>query len=177
MKRMPVALILVFLLCVIVGFAYFASRSEHPTPDVSPLSADDPIDPLSAPPPAIAPLSPELPEPAPAEESSTEPHLILEAPESLAPEQVLDNDDPFQGKPITVETLTGCKQIQEYGNAQLVIEFGENGEWKINGNARAQWTIEGGRVKIYKDGTDEIHYVDIINNKLVHNGKVLELIR
>jgi len=42
---------------------------------------------------------------------------------------------------------------------------------------RAKWTIEGDRVKIYKDGSDEVHYIDIVNNKLVYDGKVVALTR
>ncbi len=177
MKRMPVALILVFLLCVIASSVYFATRSEHPASDASSPPMDDSIETPAPPPAAVASPVPGLPEPLPAQESASEASRVLEAPESLAAEQPPESDDLFRGKPITVETLTGCKQIQKLGNAELVIEFGANGEWKMNGNVRAQWTIEGDRVKIYKEGTDEIHYVDIINNKLVHNGEVLELTR
>jgi len=82
-------------------------------------------------------------------------------------------EQPFEGVPITEETLTGCK----YRDRQLEIEFAANHVWKVNGNDRARWMIEGDRVKIYnKPGADfEVHYVDIQGDRLVFNGEPIAL--
>lgn len=118
--------------------------------------------------PALKEVSPEVVEAAPEPEAAV--------PEEAVPQEVAA-DDPFGGKPITVETLTGCKEVQNLQGTPLEIEYAPNGVWKVNGNARAQWTIEGNRVKVYKDGTDEVHYIDIVGNKLVYEGKEVAMTR
>lgn len=85
-------------------------------------------------------------------------------------------EDPFGGKPITVETLTGCKYTEQFQQGDLVTEFAPNGEWKVNGKVRAKWTIEGGRVKMYDD-KGETHYLDIADNKLMLEGQEIKVTR
>ncbi len=85
-------------------------------------------------------------------------------------------EDPFGGKPITVETLTGCKYTERFQQGDLVTEFAPNGEWKVNGKVRAKWTIEGGRVKMYDD-KGETHYLDIVDNKLMLEGQEIKVTR
>ncbi|HOD49992.1 MAG TPA: lipocalin family protein [Candidatus Hydrogenedentes bacterium] len=171
-----VSLIAAVVVCVVAALVWWPRSEETPAllpaqPD--PPRVEKPQTPLPAPPvveaPAPAPSEPQPPEEPPA--------AVPEEVTQAVPEQAPATDDPFGGKPITVETLTGCKEVQQIGNGQLVIEYGANGEWKMNGNVRAKWTIEGDKVKIYKDGTDEVHYIEIINNKLVYNGKVLKMTR
>lgn len=135
-----------------------------------------------------APESPK-PEPQPQVQNNVTPPKPVEPPKQAAEEAPKETpkeetaqaappaEDPFGGKPITVETLTGCKEVQKMGNATLNFEYAPNGEWKVNGNVRAKWTIEGNKVKIYKDGTDEVHYIDIVGNKLVYNGKEVNMTR
>lgn len=106
-----------------------------------------------------------------------EPPAIPEEVGTEPVEQAPAEEDPFGGRPITIQTLTGCKEVQQFQGAQIVMEYARNGEWKVNGNVRAKWTIEDGRVKVYKDGSEEVHYVDIVGNKLQYNGKDVPLTR
>lgn len=176
MRGTTIGLFLVILVCVIVGVVYWTRLAEQPVPEtVQPIRETAPV---AAPPPVIEVVPPAAaPAPVPGPEPEQDPAAVTEEPASTVPEAAPENGDPFGGQPITVETLTGCKQIQQLGDAQLVVEFAPNGEWKMNGNVRAKWTIEGDRVKIYKDGSDEVHYIDIVNNKLVYDGKVVALTR
>lgn len=174
MRGTAIGLILVILVSVIVGVVYWTRQAEHPVPQTPQPVME------SAPAPALPPVENAVPPvagPVPGPESGQEPAAQAEDPANTVPEVAPDGGDPFGGQPITVESLTGCKQIQQLGDAQLVIEFAPNGEWKMNGNVRAKWTIEGDKVKVYKDGSDEVHYIDIMNNKLVYNGKVVALTR
>ncbi|MBX7257486.1 MAG: hypothetical protein K1Y02_14075 [Candidatus Hydrogenedentes bacterium] len=165
MKR-NVGIALVLLL--VVGVGAWRLMPSKPEPAPPPVKSEVPKpEPAKVEPPqqeASLPVEPVQIDTAPVPEPATEPAPV-------------DPDDPFGGKPITVETLTGCKEVQMLDKTPLVIEYARNGVWKVNGNDRAKWTIEGNRVKIYKDGTDEVHYVDIVENKLVYNGKTIKMTR
>ncbi|MFA6241588.1 MAG: hypothetical protein WC655_11690 [Candidatus Hydrogenedentales bacterium] len=163
MKRNAgIALILLGVLGVVAW--QFWPGSKQPAPVTQPPVVEEPA---PQPPPAAPVPEPEPPQAEVAAPQETPPPVIEEAAKP----------DPFGGKPITVETLTGCKEIQQIKEASITIEYARNGEWKVNGNVRAKWTIEGDKVKIYKDGTDEVHYIDIVNNKLVYNGKEIAMTR
>lgn len=172
MKRNTI--IVLILVIGIVGAVYWWTRPAEETVPIAVQPSEPKPEPSDAPAPVVKapePL-PDAPDPEPSEEA-------IPAPAEPAPaaEQAPDPDDPFGGKPITEKTLAGCKQVQRIGEHELVYEFAPDGVWKVNNTARAQWMIEGDRVKIYKDGSDEVHYLDIIDNKLVYNGKVLEVTR
>jgi len=158
------------LLCVLGVVAWqMRPKAAQPTPTLPPPIVNKIVpEPTHVEPPPEQ-VAPALPPVQPQADAAPSPEP------QAAPE--VAKDDPFGGKPITVETLTGCKEVQQLGGASVTIEYARNGEWKVNGNSRAKWTIEGNRVKIYKDGTDEVHYVDIVNNKLVYNGKEIAMTR
>ena len=42
---------------------------------------------------------------------------------------------------------------------------------RISGRERAQWRVEGLRVRLYRDTTGEEHWLDIVGNKLLWNGQ------
>jgi len=171
MKRNVWVVLIVAVLLGVLGVVAWQMllRETQPVPASPPPSVSVPTPPkVDAPPPVPPPVAPAVPSTPPAA-----PEKAVEEPPKEAPAKV----DPFGGRPITVETLTGCKEVQNLKDAQLVIEYAPDGVWKVNGNPRAKWTIEGNRVKIYKDGTDEVHYIDIVGNKLVYDGKELNMTR
>lgn len=137
-----------------------APKAPAPTPPI--ITQAPPL-----PPPPIPPVELAKPEEKPVQENpAATPPQIQEQPEETG-------EKLFEGVPITEETLTGCK----YRDGRLEIEFAPNHVWKVNGNDRARWMIEGNRVKIYnKPGSDfEIHYVDIQDDRLIFNGQPLTL--
>lgn len=169
-RGVQVVLVIIVLAGVLAIVAWqMLLREPQPVPASPPPSLSVPTPPkVDAPPPVTPPAAPAVPSTPPAAPEQAAEETPKEAPAKV---------DPFGGRPITVETLTGCKEVQDFKNAQLVIEYAPDGVWKVNGNARAKWTIEGNRVKIYKDGTDEVHYIDIVGNKLVYDGKELNMTR
>ncbi|MBN2133298.1 MAG: hypothetical protein JW741_27615 [Sedimentisphaerales bacterium] len=167
--------ILVFVVVVVVGLVgiemWRSGSPEEPPPEPKEAGVNGPEAPAVSPPlePAV-----EAREPLEPQQPAAAPEGVVQVPIEEAPP---DPDDPFGGKPITIETLTGCKEIQKFGDKQLIIEYAPNGEWKINGIVRAKWTIEGSRVKIYRDDTDEVHYIDIVGNSLVYQGNEVNMTR
>lgn len=90
----------------------------------------------------------------------------LSAPAKSSPSQ------PFAEKPpalavIDERTLVGT----EWGSDQFKLEFGPDGKLLISGDARANWRIENGRVKLYSSDGREVHWLDIEGNKLTWNGE------
>jgi hypothetical protein len=172
MNRSVIISFVVIAVCIIGTAIWWAQPQTVPAQPDKPKIEKAPA--LPAPPPiaetpkaAVAPPVPPAPPAAPAAPVEAAP---------ASPEQAPAADDPFGGKPITVATLTGCKEVQKFQNADITIEYAPNGEWKVNGNVRAKWTIEGNKVKIYDD-KGEVHYIDIVNNKLVYNGKDVKMTR
>jgi len=64
-------------------------------------------------------------------------------------------------------TLVGTKWERDgFG-----LEFGADGRLLIGGRERAQWRVEGSRVRLYRDRTGEEHWLDIVGNKLMWKGQ------
>jgi hypothetical protein len=73
-------------------------------------------------------------------------------------------DDP---NALTEQTLVGTKWEREgFG-----LEFGAAGKLLICGRERANWRVEGQRVRLYRDTTGEEHWLDIVGNKLMWEGQ------
>ncbi len=167
MNKMSVVTIGVIVMIGAIGFAVWWMK-----PDIT-AKAPAPAPPVKTETPAPPPTPP-----PPAEESPKPEATVVEETPVTPPPQVQERfeeagEQPFEGVPITEETLTGCK----YREGRLEIEFAANHVWKVNGNDRARWMIEGNRVKIYnKPGTEfEVHYVDIQGDRLVFNGEPIAL--
>ena len=64
-------------------------------------------------------------------------------------------------------TLVGTKWARD----GFALEFGPAGRLLIGGRERAQWRIEGRRVRLYRDATGEEHWLDIAGTKLLWNGQ------
>jgi hypothetical protein len=68
---------------------------------------------------------------------------------------------------LTERTLVGTRWEREgFG-----IEFGAHGRLFIGGRERAQWRVEGRRVRLYRGTTGEEHWLDIVGNKLMWEGQ------
>jgi len=160
--------VVAFAVAAIVAWQKSGSRDTGTAP--APREAPVPVQQATPPEPpetsqaALVEVTEELVE-EPVQESEEEPAA---SPEPPKPGQ----DDPFGGKAITAETLAGCT----YTQGRLEIEFAPNGIWKVNGNPRAKWRIEGGRVRMYDDKGEE-HFLDIAGNKLLFNGEEIKVTR
>ncbi|MBN2310577.1 MAG: hypothetical protein JXR94_16510 [Candidatus Hydrogenedentes bacterium] len=97
--------------------------------------------------------------PAPVSEGHEQPDRL---PEGFLEALTEGTEKPFEGVPITDETLKGCKYRQD----RVVVEFAADHRWLFNGEARAKWEIVGNRVRIYDDKGEE-HFVDIRGDKLM----------
>ena len=110
-------------------------------------------------------------------ERTTKPPVTLDVPGPLPPLQ----EEPQQSKStgsqpterrddptsLTERTLVGTKWERE----GLGLEFGAAGKLLIGGRERANWSVEGRRVRLYRDMTGEEHWLDIVGNKLMWEGK------
>ena len=68
---------------------------------------------------------------------------------------------------LTERTLVGTKWAREgFG-----LEFAVAGKLLIGGRERAQWSVEGQRVRLYRETTGEEHWLDIVGDKLLWNGQ------
>ena len=64
-------------------------------------------------------------------------------------------------------TLVGTKWEREgFG-----IEFGADGKLLIGGRERARWRVEGSRIRLYRETTGEEHWLDIVGDRLLWEGK------
>ena len=99
------------------------------------------------------------------------------APASAAPEQPAPTLLPAAGpqpsesgpdsEALTERTLVGSRWERDgFG-----IEFGAHGRLFIGGRQRAQWRVEGRRVRLYRGTTGEEHWLDIVGNKLLWEGQ------
>lgn len=75
-------------------------------------------------------------------------------------------EKPAELTVIDERTLVGT----EWGSDQFKLEFGPAGKVLIGGDARANWRIENGRVKLYSSDGREVHWLDIEGNRLTWNG-------
>ena len=91
---------------------------------------------------------------------------MQESPQSgLAATQPAERHD--EPDALTAQNLVGTKWEREgFG-----LEFGANGKLLIAGRERAQWRVEGQRVRLYRDATGEEHWLDIAGQKLLWNGQ------
>ncbi len=76
-------------------------------------------------------------------------------------------EKPVELAVINEKTLVGT----EWGSDQFKLEFGSSGKLLISGEARANWRIENGRVKLYSSDGREVHWLDIEGNRLTWNGE------
>lgn len=89
----------------------------------------------------------------------------LRAPAQSPPPQA-PTEKPPELTVINERTLVGT----EWGSDQFKLEFGPDGKLLIGGDARANWRIENGRVKLYSSDGREVHWLDIEGNRLSWNG-------
>jgi len=87
------------------------------------------------------------------------------------PQSSLDATQPAERKAephaLTEQNLIGTKWEREgFG-----LEFAANGKLLIAGHERAQWRVEGQRIRLYRDATGEEHWLDIVGPKLLWNGQ------
>lgn len=87
------------------------------------------------------------------------------AAETSAPRPSVET--PAELAVINEKTLVGT----EWGSDQFKLEFGPAGKLLISGEARANWRIENGRVKLSSSDGREVHWLDIEGNKLTWNGE------
>lgn len=66
-------------------------------------------------------------------------------------------------------TLVGTK----WGHDGFNLEFGADGKLFIGGQERAQWQVQGSRIRLYRDDTGEEHWLDIVSNQLMWEGQEL----
>jgi|SRR5436190_22105578 len=116
-------------------------------------------------------------------EPTTKPPVTLDVPGPHPPLQ----EEPQQSKStesqpterrdapasLTERTLVGTKWEREgFG-----LEFGAAGKLLIGGRERANWSVEGQRVRLYRDTTGEEHWLDIVGNKLMWGGQEIGRVR
>jgi hypothetical protein len=118
----------------------------------------------TAPPPVKTPKSVAAPAPVPTRQEG-----LLQS--NLAASQLTERrDDPNS---LTERTLVGTKWEREgFG-----LEFGAAGKLLIGGRERANWRVEGQRVRLYRDTTGEEHWLDIVGNKLMWEGQEIGRVR
>src|ERR1041385_4228079 len=64
-------------------------------------------------------------------------------------------------------TLIGSKWKRD----GFALEFGADGKLLIGGRERAQWRVEGSRIRLYRNETGEEHWLDIVGGKLILEGR------
>jgi hypothetical protein len=67
----------------------------------------------------------------------------------------------------TEESLGGTTWKSEHFDSRFAVD----GTWYMGQRAAAKWVVEGSRIKLYDDDTDEVHYIDIRGNELLFEGK------
>jgi hypothetical protein len=132
-------------------------------------------------PPAEAPLVPSEQAAPPVADASSPPVESREpaaAPQKPAAAKTNGAESPLVASaagPMALDerTLIGTKWERE----QFAIEFGANGKLLIGGRERAQWRVEGPRVRLYRDTTGEEHWLDIVSNRLMWEGREIGRVR
>lgn len=74
---------------------------------------------------------------------------------------------PAPVKALTEETLRNTA----WASGKFRIDLSANGNVVIGNSARAKWKVEGDRLKLYSDTSDEVHYLDIRGDKLYWEGQ------
>lgn len=172
-KGILVVMVVVLIVAVVtvVMIARGGDVTPQPEPEPAPAPKPVPITPVAQPPePAPAP-----PEPvAVVDEPQAEPEAQPEPEPSV---EVAKADEPKE--PLNARTLAGSKwkpaltESMKNSNFKIEIEFAPDGTWRVNNNIRAKWKVEGNRVKIFDD-KGEVHYVDIVGDKLMFNGEEIQ---
>jgi len=128
-------------------------------------------------PPAEAPLVPSHVAAARASSPPAEPAKPAAAPQPAATQtnrtespQVESAADP---EALNERTLVGTKWERE----RFAIEFGTDGKLLIGGRERAQWRVEGSRIRLYRAATGEEHWLDIASNRLMWEGQEIGRVR
>jgi len=75
--------------------------------------------------------------------------------------------DPDSSSALNERTLAGTR----WARGPFSVEFGKGGKLLIGGRDRAQWRVEGSRIRLYRDATGEEHWLDIVGNKLMWEGE------
>ncbi len=127
---------------------------------------------------------------------------LAEAPQPAA-EPVSASGPPIDGvrpipglsvraRPATGQTESAQSQspVSDSGvlNEQLLVgtkwardgfglEFASNGKLLIGGRERAQWRVEGSRIRLYRDTTGEEHWLEMVGGKLMWEGKEISRVR
>ena len=65
----------------------------------------------------------------------------------------------------------------EWEREGFSLEFGADGKLFIGGRERAKWSVEGQRVRLYRDTTGEEHWLDIVGDKLMWDGQEISRVR
>jgi len=166
-------LILVALIIVAVVAAVIMlqrGKVEPPPAPPAPAPAPEPA------PPATPIVEPPEPAPAPVEEPAA---AVEEPPAPEQPAEVAPAEPPKE--PLNARTLAGTKWKPSFPtenqsmtqNTKVEVEFAPDGTWRINDQVKAKWAVEGKRVKIFDD-KGEVHYLDIVGDKLMFNGEEIQ---
>ena len=174
-KGMLVLMGLIIVAVVVTVLMLQRGKVEPPLPLEPPAA--------TAPAPEPAPVTPIVEQPAPAPAPAEQPAAAVEQPPAeSAPEQPLEVAQAETPKePLNARTLAGTKwkpafPTENQGMIQdkkVEVEFAPDGTWRINDQPRAKWTVEGKRVKIFND-KGEVHYLDIVGDKLMFEGEEIE---
>jgi hypothetical protein len=131
--------------------------------------------------PAEAPLAPSQPS-APHTATAASPPVESAGP-AAAPEQTAATQTNRAESPL-VESAAGPTALNErtllgtkWERDRFAIEFGADGKLLIGGRERAQWRVEGSRVRLYRDTTGEEHWLDIVGNRLMWEGQEIGRVR
>ena len=96
------------------------------------------------------------------------PHPPLqEEPEQSNAAESLPTERRVAPTVVTEQTLVGTKWERE----GIGLEFGAAGKLLIGGRQRANWSVEGQRVRLYRETTGEEHWLEIVGNKLMWEGQ------
>jgi hypothetical protein len=154
--------IFIGLVLLAVGLALWSTNMQrNPTPEKQ-QKGTAPTEPVSEQPPASEPIKKIADSKDLQEKSDSEAEVDPEFAEIEAPERGL-----AELAAISEETLVGT----EWGNNGFTFEFGPKGKLLIGGSVRANWRIEGDRVKLYSHDEGEVHWLDITGNRLSWNGE------
>jgi hypothetical protein len=69
--------------------------------------------------------------------------------------------------------LVGTKWERE----GIGLEFGADGKLLMGGRERAKWRVEGRRIRLFRDTSGEEHWLDIVGNKLMWEGREIGRVR
>ena len=124
---------------------------------------------FTSPPVEVLPVKapPILPEPLATTQPTVETREAAAAPESLPPARQQSAKPVPDPDALNERTLVGTKWARDgFG-----LEFGADGRLLIGGRERAQWRVEGQRIRLYRDTTGEEHWLDIAGHKLMWEGQ------